>query len=43
MLPPPVFAERLMPKLLALGSDPIPNVRLNVARVITQRFVTSGI
>ncbi|KAK7505661.1 hypothetical protein BaRGS_00002932, partial [Batillaria attramentaria] len=38
-LPPPVFAQHLMPALLALGNDPVPNVRLTLAKVLATRVV----
>jgi len=38
-LPLSVFAEELLPALLALGHDPIPNVRLNLAKVLAQRVI----
>ncbi|XP_076448867.1 serine/threonine-protein phosphatase 4 regulatory subunit 1-like isoform X2 [Babylonia areolata] len=38
-LPPPVFAELLLPSVLALGRDSIPNVRLAVARVLAQCII----
>lgn len=41
-LPPSVFAEYLLPALLALRNDPIPNVRLTLARVLAQRIIPLG-
>ncbi|KAL8581155.1 hypothetical protein ACOMHN_033602 [Nucella lapillus] len=38
-LSPPVFAEVLLPTLLALGHDSVPNVRLAVARGLAQQIV----
>ncbi|KAK7114611.1 serine/threonine-protein phosphatase 4 regulatory subunit 1-like [Littorina saxatilis] len=38
-LPPDAFAGLMMPALLALRTDPIPNVRLTIARVLAQRIV----
>ncbi|PVD20606.1 hypothetical protein C0Q70_18762 [Pomacea canaliculata] len=38
-LPSTVFATHLLPPLLALGRDPIPNVRLTVAKVLANRLL----
>ncbi|XP_067652589.1 serine/threonine-protein phosphatase 4 regulatory subunit 1-like isoform X1 [Haliotis asinina] len=38
-LPPMMFAEELLPSLLSLGVDAIPNVRLSMAKVLAQCIV----
>ncbi|ESO91001.1 hypothetical protein LOTGIDRAFT_122480 [Lottia gigantea] len=38
-LPPAVFARDLLPSLLALGQDTIPNVRLTLAKVLSQCII----
>ncbi|XP_046359884.1 serine/threonine-protein phosphatase 4 regulatory subunit 1-like isoform X1 [Haliotis rufescens] len=38
-LPPAMFAEELLPSLLNLGVDAIPNVRLSMAKVLAQCIV----
>jgi serine/threonine-protein phosphatase 4 regulatory subunit 1 len=36
------FASELLPELLKLHADPIPNVRVSVARVIAYQILKSG-
>ncbi|CAL1530665.1 unnamed protein product [Lymnaea stagnalis] len=38
-LPPDVFARNFLPSLLALSMDPVPNVRLSLAKVMSQRIM----
>ncbi|KAK6178211.1 hypothetical protein SNE40_013021 [Patella caerulea] len=38
-IPPPIFARDILPSLLALGKDAIPNVRLTLAKVLSQCIV----
>ncbi|XP_041375739.1 serine/threonine-protein phosphatase 4 regulatory subunit 1-like isoform X3 [Gigantopelta aegis] len=40
-LPPSIVVQGLLPPLLALGTDAIPNVRLSAARVLAQNIVPS--
>lgn len=39
---PELFADEMMPHLLDLSWDPVPNVRLVVARTISQHIVVNG-
>ncbi|XP_071958559.1 serine/threonine-protein phosphatase 4 regulatory subunit 1-like isoform X2 [Antedon mediterranea] len=41
-LEPELFLEHFMPSLLTLKEDPIPNVRIALARLLTQEVVASG-
>ncbi|XP_033119730.1 serine/threonine-protein phosphatase 4 regulatory subunit 1-like [Anneissia japonica] len=41
-LEPHLFLEFFMPSLLTLKEDPIPNVRIALARLLTQEVVASG-
>ncbi|KAH9504961.1 Serine/threonine-protein phosphatase 4 regulatory subunit 1 [Bulinus truncatus] len=38
-LPPDVFSRNFLPSLLALSVDPVPNVRLSLAKVMSQRIL----
>ncbi|GFR82145.1 serine/threonine-protein phosphatase 4 regulatory subunit 1, partial [Elysia marginata] len=38
-LPPSVFAKNFLPSVLALSSDPVPNVRLSLSKVMAQRIM----
>ncbi|RUS92186.1 hypothetical protein EGW08_000039, partial [Elysia chlorotica] len=38
-LPPNVFAKNFLPSVLALSSDPVPNVRLSLSKVMAQRIM----
>ena len=41
-LPPNVFAKNFLPSVLALSSDPVPNVRLSLSKVMAQRIMPLG-
>lgn len=41
-LPPDVFAKNFLPSLLALSLDPVPNVRISLAKVMSQRIMPLG-